>query len=41
MIYDVNHDHDIEKHISGEILITWIFGISLVGVILLVIGMAA
>ena len=38
MIYDENHNP--EKHIAGEILITWIFAISLVAVLLLVVGMA-
>lgn len=40
MIYDENHDHDIERHPSGEIACTWVFAISLIGVLLLVLGMA-
>ncbi len=38
MVYDENHEP--EKHIAGEIAITWIFALSLVGVILFIIGLA-
>ena len=38
MIYDENHEP--EKHIVGEIVITWIFAFSLVGVILFIISLA-
>ena len=38
MMYDENHEP--ESHIGGEILITWIFAISLVAVILVIVGMA-
>lgn len=37
MIYDENHDTEIS--VSKEIAGTWIFAISLVGVILFVLGL--
>ena len=38
----VNDDenHESVKHIAGEIAITWIFALSLVGVILFIISLA-
>ncbi len=38
MVYDENHDP--EKHIAGEILVTRIFAISLVAVLLIIISLA-
>ncbi len=38
MIYD--EEHEPVKHMAGEVAITWIFAVSLVGVILFVIGLA-
>ena len=38
MIYDENHEP--EKHIVGEIIITWIFALGSVGVILFIISLA-
>ncbi len=38
MFYDENHEP--EKHTSGEVAITWIFALSMIGVILFIVGLA-
>ena len=38
MHYDENHEP--ERHIAGEIAVTWIVAFCLVGVILFIIGLA-
>ena len=38
MIYDEKHEP--EKHIAGEIAATWIFALSLVGIVLFIISLA-